>query len=245
MGERFVVAFQFLTAIPLFQARRFSDRELARSMAAFPWVGFALGALLWGIHALVGVHLPPALEGVLLVGVLAWASGAFHLDGVADTVDGLAGGWTPQRSLEIMRDSRIGALGAVALFLVLTAKIFALGLLPGDVKGLGILLTPGVARGSVVLLAYGSVYARAGGGLGTPYTEHLDAGTLRLALVGSGLPCLLLGWPGAIAYLATLGYAAWLKRWFHRRLGGVTGDVLGFAEETGEVLFLLVLHLAG
>lgn len=243
MFARFEVAFQFLTRLPLFTPRRFSSEELARSMGAFPLVGLVLGAGLAAVHLLLGARLPGLLEGAVLVGLLAWATGAFHLDGVADTLDGLAGGWTPERALEIMKDSRIGAVGAVGLTLVIVAKVSALGLLPAAVAGRALLLTPAVARGSVVWLAHGSTYARPSGGLGTPYTEHLDAGTLRLALLGSGLPCLLLGWRGLVAFALTLAYAHGLKAWFHRRLGGVTGDVLGFAEETGELVFLLSIHL--
>jgi adenosylcobinamide-GDP ribazoletransferase len=206
-------------------------------------VGLALGAGLAAVHLLVGRRLPGMLEGALLVALLALATGAFHLDGVADTLDGLAGGWTPERALEIMKDSRIGAVGAVGLTLVLIAKVAAFGSLPPSVAGRVLLLTPAVARGSLVWLAYGSTYARPNAGLGTPYTVHLDAPTLRLALLGSGLPCLLLGWRGAVAFALTLAYAQGVKGWFHQRLGGVTGDVLGFAEETGELLFLLAVHL--
>ena len=243
MPSRYAVAFQFLTLIPLFEAREFSKRELARSMAAFPWVGLTLGGGLLLVHWVVGRHLPGALEGAVLVALLAAATGAFHLDGVADTVDGLAGGWTPERALEIMKDSRTGAVGATALVLVLLLKCLGLGLLPASVLPLGILVTPAVARGSVVWMAYGSTYARPTGGLGTPYTERLDIGTVQWALLGSGLPCLLLGWRGLVAFGATLLYTAWLKGRFHARLGGITGDVLGFAEETGEILFLLALHV--
>ena len=243
MRSRFEVAFQFLTALPLFPARQFSPKELARSMAAFPLVGLTLGAGLLLVHWVVEGRLPGFLEGAVLVALLAGATGAFHLDGLADTLDGLAGGWTRERALEIMKDSRTGAIGAAGLCLALIAKVAALGLLPAGIAGRAILLTPAVARGSVVWLAYKSAYARPQGGLGTPYTEHLDRRTLELALLGSGLPCLLLGWKGLAAFGLTLAYTHGLKGFFHRRLGGITGDVLGFAEETGEILFLVALHL--
>ncbi|MEW6486684.1 MAG: adenosylcobinamide-GDP ribazoletransferase [Thermodesulfobacteriota bacterium] len=243
MASRFAVAFQFLTAIPLFEAREFSPRELARAMGAFPLVGLALGAGLVAFHWVLGHRLPGVLEGAVLVALLAWATGSFHLDGLADTADGLAGGWTRERALEIMKDSRVGAVGAAALVLAILTKALGLGLLPEGIRAWGLLLTPAVARGSVVWLAYGSIYARPRAGLGTPYTEHLDRGTLNLALLGSALPCLLLGWRGLLAFGLTLLYTGWLKGFFHRRLGGVTGDTLGFAEETGEILFLLCLHL--
>lgn len=243
MVARFAAAFQFLTVLPLFRARVLTPQELARSMGAFPLVGLALGGGLLLVHGLVGGRLPPAVEGAVLVGLLAAATGGFHLDGFADTVDGLAGGWTRERALEIMKDSRTGALGAAALSLLLLIKASALGLLPGAAKTGGILLTPAVARGAVVLLAYRSTYARAVPGLGTAYTDHLDGTTVALALCGSGLPCLFLGWRGVAAWAAVLLAVLGLRGYFHRRLGGVTGDVLGFAEEVGEVLFLLLLHL--
>jgi adenosylcobinamide-GDP ribazoletransferase len=211
-------------------------------MGAFPLVGLVLGAGLLLFHWTVGRRLPGLLEGAALVALLAWATGAFHLDGLADTVDGLAGGWTRERALEIMKDSRVGAVGAVGLCLALVAKVAALGLLPEGRAAAAILVTPAVARGSVVWLARGSVYARAIAGLGTPYTEHLDHRTVGLALIGSAVPSLLLGWRGVVAWAATVAYASALKSFFHRRLGGITGDVLGFAEETGEILFLLSLH---
>ncbi|GAB4264913.1 MAG: adenosylcobinamide-GDP ribazoletransferase [Deferrisomatales bacterium] len=243
MPSRFAAAFQFLTVIPLFEARDLRSEDMARSMGAFPLVGLALGAGLLAFHWVAGRRLPGPLEGAVLVGLLAWATGAFHLDGLADTADGLAGGWTRERALEIMKDSRTGAVGAAALCLALVTKALGLGLLPADRAALGILLTPAVGRGAAVWVAYGSAYARARPGLGTPYTEHLDRATVWMALAAAGLPCLLLGWRGLAAFALTVAYARWLRRAFHQRLGGITGDVLGFAAETGEVLFLLMLHL--
>lgn len=243
--RRFEVAFQFFTVLPLFPARRFAPEEMARSLGAFPLVGLCLGFALLIVHWTVGWRLPGLLEGTVLSALLAAATGAMHLDGVADTADGLAGGWTRERALEIMKDSRTGAVGATALCLTLLAKAAALGSLPPDWAGRALFATPAAARGAVVWLAFRSRYARPAGGLGAPHTEHLDRETLQLALVSSALPCLLLGWKGLAAFGAVLAWNHGLKGFFHRRLGGITGDVMGFAEETGEVLFLLALHVLG
>jgi adenosylcobinamide-GDP ribazoletransferase len=241
--RRYAIAFQFLTVLPVFPAREFSGRDLARSMAAFPLVGATLGALLAGTHWLLGYRLPPMLEGALLVALLAWVTGGLHLDGVADTVDGIGGGrGVRERALEIMKDSRIGALGASALMLTILLKAAGLGYLPEEMKLAGIFATPAAARGAVVLLAFRSPYARPSGGLGTAYTEHLDPFTLALAVAISGALSLVLGWQGAVAFALVLFYALILKLYFRIRLGGVTGDTLGFAEETGEIVFLLALH---
>jgi adenosylcobinamide-GDP ribazoletransferase len=95
----------------------------------------------------------------------------------------------------------------------------------------------------MVWVAYHSTYARPTPGLRKPSTEHLDSGTLARALPGAGILCVFLGWRGVAAFGLVLAYTRWLKVFFHRRLGGITGDVLGFAEESGEAFFLLVLHL--
>jgi adenosylcobinamide-GDP ribazoletransferase len=241
--DRFGTAFQFLTAIPFFETREFTEKELANSMAAFPFVGAALGLMLAIIHFLVGQHLPPMVEGVLLVALLAWATGGFHLDGVADTVDGLAGGWTRERALEIMKDSRVGAIGATALILVIFLKASAIGFLPDEVKFQALIATLAASRGAVVFMAYGSKYARPKTGLGTPYTNHLTADITWQALGFSALISLVAGLPGLVGFVASWCWAGLLKGYFRKKLGGVTGDVLGFAEETGEIVFLLAFHL--
>ena len=84
MIQRFGTAFQFLTAIPFFEVKEFTEEELAKSMVAFPLVGATLGLMLALVHFFIGQHLPPMVEGVLLVALLAWATGGFHLDGVAE-----------------------------------------------------------------------------------------------------------------------------------------------------------------
>lgn len=243
MIGRYVAAFQFLTVIPLFKARRYTGEELAASMAAFPLVGATLGLALGGLHLLALHRLPPLVEGALLVLLLAWGTGGFHLDGLADTIDGLGGGYTPERSLEIMKDSRIGALGAIALVGVMTLKVAALAFVPAKEMVAVLVATPAAARGAVIFLAFRSDYARAEGGLGKPYSEHLRWPTALAALAFGAAFSLLLGWRGAAGFALLLLWNALLKVYFRRRLNGITGDVLGFAEETGEVLFLVAFLL--
>jgi len=241
--SRFAVAWQFLTVIPLFPAQRFEDRELGRAMAAFPLVGLALGAGLVGFHAVLGRALPGLLEGALAVALLAGATGCFHLDGLADTTDGLAGGWTPERALRIMKDSRTGAVGAAALALVIGAKAAGYGLLPEGARVAGLLVTPAAGRAAAVWLAHRSPYARPEGGLGAPYSAHLSGNdVLQATLWAAGAAVVFLGWPGAAALAAVWAWSEVLRRYFRHRLGGVTGDVLGFCVETSEVVFLVFLH---
>ncbi|GAB4265383.1 adenosylcobinamide-GDP ribazoletransferase [Deferrisoma sp.] len=240
---RFAVAWQFLTVIPLFPAGKLDDRDLARAMGAFPAVGLALGAGLVAFHLVLGRALPGLLEGAIAVALLAAATGCFHLDGLADTADGLSGGWTRERALEIMKDSRTGAVGAAALCLAVVALAAGYGLLPPGVRWAGFLVTPAAGRAAAVWLARRSPYARPEGGLGRPYSEHLTDGEVLQAALWAGAPAVVfLGVPGLLALAFTWVWAEGLRHYFLRRLGGVTGDVLGFCEVTSEIVFLVFLH---
>lgn len=243
MISRFLNAARFLTVLPFGAAGRIDNRDLARSMAAFPLVGGLLGLIMAGTHLAIGGRIPQLMEGALLVALIAYLTGGFHLDGVADTADGLGGGYTPERSLEIMKDSRIGALGAIALTMVLLLKVAGIGYLDPKIAVFALIATPAAARGGVVFMAFKAPYARPQGGLGSPYTEHLDWFTVVVALGFSAGFSLLLGWRGALAFTVAFAWCCLLKVYFKRRLGGVTGDTLGFAEETGEIAYLLALHL--
>jgi adenosylcobinamide-GDP ribazoletransferase len=113
----FLIAFQFLTIVPLPLAVRCEEQDLGRSMSFFPLVGLALGAGLAGCDFLLAPLLPRAVGDLILVAILTVVTGALHLDGLSDVCDGLAARGSRERFLEIMKDSRVGAVGAVALVL--------------------------------------------------------------------------------------------------------------------------------
>lgn len=238
----FVIAWQFLTAIPL--ARSCDDprpEELAASMGWYPLVGLVLGLILAASDLLFSpVFSDHVVNGLLMV-VLVSVTRGLHQDGLADTLDGLAGGRSPGQRLAIMRDGRIGAIGATGLALVLGLKYAGLTDLP-DAGRLSVLLClPAVGRWAMVVSAISAPYARSEGGLAQPFVAHLAARHLSLATVLLGLT---LGWAfgllGALGCLATVGLATSAMTLFARRLfGGVTGDTLGAVNEIAEVLFLV------
>jgi adenosylcobinamide-GDP ribazoletransferase len=234
------LALTFLTKLPWPWKGRAEAQDLARSMFWFPWVGALLG---WGYGgAWLGLRqvLPPAAAAALLLCFTVAITGGLHLDGLADTADGLGGGHTPEARLRIMKDSRVGAFGVISLILVLMLKFAFLLALAEKRAGVGpIFLFPVVSRWGMVLLAYLSPYARPEGGLGQAMTLgvtlRIVAGAtvsaLGLAFIAAGIMGLiLLGAAGFLVYLSSL--------YFRRRLGGVTGDVLGAANEVLEVLTL-------
>jgi adenosylcobinamide-GDP ribazoletransferase len=232
------LAFQFLTRLPV-GSGAMSGADLGRSCAWFPLPGAAMGLLVAAGSWLIGPHLPPALVGVLAAAALAALSGALHLDGVADVFDGLGGGHgNRERTLAIMRDSRIGALGATALVLVLVAKAVALGDLVGRGELWPLVVAPAVARFAAVPLVVLFPYARPEG-LGKAFQG--TAGRREIAVAAVLTAAVIARFvPGALAAsAAALAAAGALALLVYRRLGGLTGDVYGACIELAELAFLV------
>ena len=231
------VAFAFLTRLPV-RLGSTDDAEVGRALALFPVVGLTLGLTL-AVTAWLAGRLPPPVIAVGLVALLAAATGGLHLDGLADVFDGLGGSHGDrERMLAIMRDSRIGAHGALALLLVVLAKVFAVSTLlqRGDLWP--VVLFPAVARWAVVPLIVALPYVREVG-LGRTFN---DRGSATECVWATAFVVAMLLWAGAralvptaVALVAVLGFGVWMRR----RLGGLTGDVYGAAIELAEVAFLL------
>uniref|UniRef100_UPI002FDA2CA9 adenosylcobinamide-GDP ribazoletransferase n=1 Tax=Phenylobacterium sp. TaxID=1871053 RepID=UPI002FDA2CA9 len=174
-------------------------------------------------------------------------TGAFHEDGLADTADGLGGGQTPARRLEIMRDSRVGTYGVIALGLVLALKAAALAQMPPAAAALALISAHGLGRGASVLAMRLSPYAPdASGGKWKPMPQGVSRGEALSALFLAVWPLpflvVLVGPAGPFAAVLTgLALAALLLSLARRLIGGHTGDVLGAVEQLFEAGFLLAL----
>ena len=240
----FLFAWQFLTAIPLSRSTHDAKpEELAASMSWYPLVGCLLGALLVTADLLLAHVFSTQVMSVLLMLLLIGITRGLHQDGLADMVDGLAGGRTAQARLAIMRDGRVGAIGATGLFLALGLRYAGLNALPVG-EHLALLLgMPVVGRWAMVVGAFHVTYARSEGGLAQPFLAHLSWQHLCVATATAGLVLTLLLGPWAA--LSCLFIGAALVRlstaWFHRMFGGVTGDLLGATNEVAEILFIVIV----
>ena len=239
--KRILLSFQFLTIIPIRTDSEVTAADLSGSMAYFPLVGVFQGALLFGLYRLLSLN--GAMPDFLIAGVLLFAltltNGGLHLDGFADTVDGLAGGRTPEDRLRIMKDSATGAVGMVFLILIILLKYLALLGALTVAGGVFVLLFPVAARWAMVPLANLAPYARKEGGLGEAFAGFRP-GILGVSTAITFIFSFIVGGIFTIAPLLLLALAAYLSSvFFRRRLGGVTGDVLGFQSEISEALYLL------
>lgn len=239
-----IFAWQFLTAVPV--AKEFHDPapdELAGSMLWYPFVGLLLGGLLAGSDALFARWLSREVSTALVILLLVAMTRGLHQDGLADTLDGVAGGRTPSDRLAIMRDPRIGAIGATGLFLSLILRYAALVAVPETLRMPILLCMPAMGRWAMVVGAYRASYARREGGLAAPFLAHLSGRhVLGATAVVSGLLIWTFGALPALAALAIGGVLSRLATGFSRTMfGGITGDTLGATNELIEVSFLLLM----
>ncbi len=236
MLRAFLLAIAFLTRVPLGVAPA-REGELARALAFFPVVGLGLGAALGSVAWLLRGVLTPTLAAVAIVALLATLTGGLHLDGLADVFDAWGGGRRDrERMLAIMRDSRVGAHGAVAVALVLIAKVAALAEVLAHAGLPAVVVFPAAARWAVVPLVACFPYARREG-LGIAFRTGRGAVELAVATAVVGALAFWLGAP--LPFLAALAVALLFAWRVGAMLGGLTGDVYGAAIELGEVAFLL------
>ena len=227
-----LVAFRYLTTLPLPRSR--TPGDLGRAAGWFPVVGLVLGGCLALASLAVDRVVPPGVGGMLLVALWAALTGGLHLDGLADTCDGLGGAWSRERALAIMRDARSGPYGVAAIVLVLGLKAAALASLPEGLAWRALLLAPALGRAGPLLLVRLCPPARPDGA-----GHAFAAGARWPALVAGGLiaaavSVLTLGFWGALT-VGAAGLFVWrLAAYLRRRLGGFTGDTLGALVETIE-----------
>ena len=238
----FFLAWQFLTILPWRKSNQEIDpRLLGRSMAFYPVIGLLLGLILWAAQWVFSLAFPRTLADGLIVMLLVLLTGALHLDGLADTCDGLAAGKTPEERLMIMKDHRVGTFGVVGLILILGMKFLALESLPDRAVGKTLIVALILSRWSMVQLTYRARYARREGGLGLPFKENLTKREMVIATaISLVLSFFFYRFWGMLLWLAVGVFTFLIQKFFEKKMGGTTGDILGAANETNEVLVLIL-----
>jgi adenosylcobinamide-GDP ribazoletransferase len=254
MMRNFINALQFLTIVTVSRKHTIEEGDLAKSMVYFPAIGFLIGLFLVYVDKVFFlIALPESLGNLLLVLLSVLITRALHIDGLADTLDGIMGGYSKESRLAIMKDSRLGTAGVLAIVFIVLIKYLCLNNLFNSEKVAALLTAPMLARWSQTIMAYEENYGRSEG-MAKAFVGHLRASGLAYAsvlaisfaafvimreevravfLIGS----LIIG-----VVLFTL-----LGRWYVvRKLGGVTGDTIGAVNELNEVLaFLLCVIFSG
>ena len=239
--EYFFGAVRFFTRLPVPAWVGHSAEALNHSARYFTLVGLIVGLIGALVFALTSFFFPKTLAVLLAMAATIYVTGAFHEDGWADMVDGFGGGWTRERTLEIMKDSRIGSYGAIALVLLLLAKFMALVELDMLLVAPALIAGHAFSRLCATSVMHFLDYAR-DEGKAKPLAPRLSVGELAVAAV-FGLLALLMLPPLSVIVGVLLATAAtaFLARKFRRRLGGYTGDCLGATQQLAEVAFYIGL----
>lgn len=259
--RHFLLALQFFTRIPvtgrLADWVGYSPAMLRASAGHFPGVGWVVGAVAAGVLALGLRLLPAGPLGALVAALLAtaatvWLTGGFHEDGLADSADGLGGGLTRERALAIMKDSRIGSYGTLALGLALGLKVALTALLAQQGAGLAaatVLAAHVLSRAAPPAVMRAMPYVgEADGSKAKPLADAISPRGLWTGLAWS-LPALGLlgwgagGWPLATAVLLWALALGHMRRLLRRRLQGFTGDTLGATQQLCELALYLGIAL--
>ena len=214
--------------------------QSAAAVSWYPLVGILIGAFAGIVFCLAHLVFPVALAVVLATAATLLATGALHEDGFADACDGLGGGATRERALEIMRDPRLGTYGAAGLGLLLAARVLALAAAPVETIPWLLVAAHAASRASMALALGTGTYARPTG-IAAPLTESSPSG-VRVAVavvIGAAASCSLLFEATPAVLLAGLGGLALghllMRLAYERRLGGYTGDCLGGVQQASEL----------
>ncbi len=248
------LALRFLTILPVIsfppsnntnQNEEELAKNLANSMAFFPLVGMLMGALLVLLRRLF-YYLPvSSLVGDTLVLIFwIWISGGLHLDGFADSVDGFLGGHNKEEILKIMKDSSTGAKGVVALVSLLLLKFVLLVEMPLFLKDAALFFTPVIGRWSMVLAAFLGKPARLKDSMGKLFMDYVS----WREFIFASLTMVVIGIPLFRLYLIPLVIinvviVLLILKYSQKRIGGISGDILGAINEIAEVFCLLVIYL--
>jgi adenosylcobinamide-GDP ribazoletransferase len=247
-----LTATQFLTRVPVPSAGDFEARRLSESLRYFPLVGGFVGLAGVAVWWLCSLWFPRSVAVGLMLGASLLITGAFHEDGFADTCDGLGGGNRRERALAIMKDSRIGAFGAIGLIVLLGLKWSSLVALPAAAFALIVVAAHVASRWCAIGLVWALQYARVEGeGKSRPFDGGLSGGEWLLSgAIGVIAVAIIAIWPGvaagtslvaaaAVGFAAAAGVAIGAAAYLKHRIGGYTGDCLGAVQQLSELAFLL------
>ena len=248
----FFIALQFFTRMPIPRWVGFEPSWLHQSSRYFPLVGCVVAAIAAAVYAAAALILPAPVAAVLSTAASIYITGAFHEDGFADTCDGFGGGLTPERVLEIMKDSRVGAYGAIGIACMLGLKCTTLAMLPPASAIAALFLAHPLSRLAATSLIWRMEYARAEG-KAKPMAQQMSGREFGIAALTALLPAALLAISGAVSLtmigaslLAAALATIWFARLFQRRIGGYTGDCLGAVQQLAEVaIYLTILASLG
>ncbi len=242
--KSFLIALKFLTVFPAGKELDIPKNDLAKSAFYFPLVGVLIGLSLIAVDFILKPFFPDSIVNLFILLALILVTGALHLDGFMDSIDGLFSGGDKNRILEIMRDNKMGAFAVVAVIFLLLLKLSFLNEIQPDIRYSILILMPALSRWTAVYSAWRYPYARKGeDGLGKLLAKLVGKkefiGATIFVLILSGL---LLRLKGIIILCLLFGIIFLLAKWINKKIGGMTGDTYGAIIEIAEAAILIFVY---
>lgn len=231
----------FFTRIPVKYNYDYDEKDLINGIKLFPVIGLIIGFIMYiPVFFKDIVHAP--VVALLSWIIYIWITGGLHIDGLADTFDGVFSNRDREKILEIMRDSRIGTFGVIGIIMILIWNLVFTCYI--DFKLLIIL--PVVGRSAAILSASNTKYARKGQGMGKAFIENCRKKEVVISTTFAIILSLLVGYPiSTIALFSTLAVAILISKYINNKIGGNTGDTIGFIIEISQSVFILFAYLLG
>jgi adenosylcobinamide-GDP ribazoletransferase len=236
--QLFFTALTFFTRIPCAAWGKHDEADLNHAAKYFPLVGALVGSVAASVFLLASWILPASLAVLLSMVATLLLTGAFHEDGLSDAVDGLGGGFDKEQMLTIMKDSRIGNYGAVALFMALLIKFQALINIPSGQLPVVLIAAHSISRLAATSLIYSQSYVRENG-KAKPLAQNISERELLVAAMLGVAPLALLNPHLWWALLPMMLVWLWFSHKLKKLLGGYTGDCLGAMQQLCEITFYL------
>ena len=229
----------FFTRLPVRYNYAYDEKDLIKGIKLFPIIGLIIGMLIY-IPTLLNsyIHKPILVIAVWIIYI--WLTGGLHIDGLADTFDGVFSNRDRDRMLEIMKDSRIGTFGVLGIIILIIVNIS----LSYYIDYKAFILVPIIGRSSALLSASISKYARKEGGMGTAFIENCGAKEAAMAVSFSFIMAYaILNINTLLSILITYIIVIMLTNYMKGKLGGMTGDTMGFIIELSQTFFILLVYL--
>ncbi|MCL6472087.1 MAG: adenosylcobinamide-GDP ribazoletransferase [Firmicutes bacterium] len=246
--ESFRLALSFLTIIPGGEREPAGKDVFVRSTKYFPLVGLIIGVIVATVYQIASYRLPDLVSSALAVLSLVVVTRALHLDGLADTCDGLVGGRDSKHALSIMKDSRVGSFGAAAIALAVMLKITLLASIASNLKIRAIILFPVIGRWVATVALSTQRYAKSEPGLGSLFmdSDGLNRVSIGISTIASSIITVIsaiitVKWLAAITIPAAAIFMVVFMFMVNRKIGGLTGDIIGAMIELSEITVLIAL----
>lgn len=240
--RKLLIAISFFTRIPI-QLKNVTEDEFYNSMILIPFVGVFIGLILFMASFLLSFLHFAELQAILLIIIYIWLTGGLHLDGFSDTVDGLFSARDQEKMMEIMKDSRLGAFGAIGLILLILTNWLGFKIILTNYPPV-LLVMPVFGRTAAIMSTCFCHYAKGGGGLGKRFVEmtkprHFIGYFIFLLIFAT----IILGLVGLLVTVLSCILALFLMAYLQKKIGGMTGDTIGMTIELNQTFFIILFSI--